>query len=65
VAPNVDKMCRKFSKKKHVKLYIKTYLLIFCIFIFLPKYLCIITYAYEKSLTHGNYHNLNYPMFFT
>jgi len=38
-----------FHARKHVKLYIKAYVPIFCIFGYLPKYLCIITYACEKS----------------
>jgi len=37
-----------FHVKKHV-LYIKAYVFIFYSFGFLPKYLCIMTYAYEKS----------------
>jgi hypothetical protein len=38
-----------FYERKHVKMYIKTYVFIFCNSSFLPKYLCIITYACEKS----------------
>jgi len=52
---------KKFHARKHVKLYINIYALIFCISSFLPKYLCIITYACEKSSPSCNYHNLNYP----
>jgi hypothetical protein len=43
------KCARNFHARKHVRLYIKTYVLILCIYGFLPKYLCIITYACEKS----------------
>jgi hypothetical protein len=49
--------------RKHVKLYINIYALIFCISSFLPRYLCIITYACEKTSPSCNYHNLNYPKF--
>jgi hypothetical protein len=47
----VSKKCvRNFHAKIHVnKMYIKGYVFIFYIFGFLPKYLCIITYACEKS----------------
>ncbi len=38
-----------FHVRKHVKSIIKIYVFIFCIFGFLLKYLCIITYACEKS----------------
>jgi hypothetical protein len=49
MAPSVNKMCKKFHARKHVKLYIKAYVFIFCIFVFLPKYLCIIRHVCEKS----------------
>ncbi len=63
MAPSVGHTCVKnFHVRKHVKLYIKTYVLIFYIFSFLPKYLCIVTYACENH-HYANDHNLNYPIF--
>jgi len=48
--PQVLVKCAKnIHARKHVKMYMKDYVFIFCIYGFLPKYLCIITYAYEKS----------------
>ncbi len=49
VAPSASKSAGNFHARKHVKLYIKTYVFIVCNFCFLTKYLCIITYACEKS----------------
>ncbi len=43
----LTKCARNFHAKKHVKLYIKLYVFIFCIFGFLPKYLCTITYMWK------------------
>jgi hypothetical protein len=55
ISPSRLKSGRNFHVKKHVKLYIKTYVFIFCISSILTKYLCIImnkfmqhTYACEK-----------------
>ncbi len=48
--PQVLVKCeKKIHARKYVKMYIKIYVFIFCISGFLPKYLCIITYACEKS----------------
>jgi hypothetical protein len=47
VAPSVG--ARNYHARKHVKLFIKVYGFIFYIFGFLPKHLCIITYASEKA----------------
>jgi hypothetical protein len=49
VAPSVGNVWKKIHARKHVKLHIKVYALILCIYGFLPKYLCIITYACKKS----------------
>jgi hypothetical protein len=49
VAPSVNKCARNFHARKHVKLYIKIYVFIFYNCGFLPKYLCITTYACEKT----------------
>ncbi len=49
LSPEVSTKCvENFHARKHIKLYIKYYVFIFCIFNFLWKYLCIITYACEK-----------------
>jgi hypothetical protein len=45
----LTKCAKKIHVRKIVKLYIKAYVFIFYISSFLPKYLCIITYTYEKS----------------
>jgi hypothetical protein len=63
--PIVSAKCaRDFHAKKHVKLYIKTYVFIFCISSFLPRYLCRITYACEKSslsnICHLNLFHLDF-----
>jgi hypothetical protein len=44
VAPSVGN-----TSRKHVKFFIKTYIVIFCIFSYLPKYSCTITYTCKKS----------------
>ncbi len=52
-----------FMQEKHIKLYIKPYVLIFCIYEFLLKYSCTITYTCKNHHQHANYHNLNYWIF--
>jgi hypothetical protein len=48
VAQVPTKRLRNFHVRKHVKLYIKTYVFTCCISGFLTKYLCIIIYGCEK-----------------
>jgi hypothetical protein len=47
--PNASQMCKNNHARKHVKLFIKTYVFIFYIFEFFSKYWYIITYTIEKS----------------
>jgi hypothetical protein len=53
---------RKFHAKKYVKLYIKTCVLIWH---FYQNIYALHTHVKNRHHNHANYHNLNYPIFFT